>query len=88
LPTALATSLAGRNITQRLLFITFCVSRRRREMYTGHARLRVSVLLCVSMSLAAFPQCMDPDVTLVSGRGPPSCALLSGFAIDARVLLL
>ena len=30
-------------------FITFRVSRRRREMYTGHARLSVSVCLYVSV---------------------------------------
>jgi len=35
--------------------------------------------------------CTDPDVTWGRGRGcpvPPSCALLGGFAIDARVALL
>jgi len=38
--------------------ITFRVSRRRREMYIGHARLClcvcVSVCVCISLSLAAF----------------------------------
>jgi len=39
-------------------FITFRVSRRRREMYTGHARL------CVCLSAAACPHYRtDPDVT-------------------------
>ena len=28
--------------------ITFCLSRRRREMYCGHARLCVCLCLCVS----------------------------------------
>jgi len=40
--------------------ITFRVSRRRREMYCGHARLCVSVCLCA----AACPHyCTEPDVT-------------------------
>jgi len=41
-----------------LSFITLRVSRRRREMYTGHGRL------CVCVSLAAFAHyCTDPGVT-------------------------
>jgi len=45
------------------------------------------------MSEAACPHYRtDPDVTWGSGRGcllvPPSCALLGGFAIGARVALL
>ena len=49
-----------------------------------------SVCLSVCLSLAAFLHyCTDPDVTLGSGKGvPPSCALLGGFAIGARVSLL
>ena len=56
------------------------MSRRRREMYCGHARL------CVHLFLAAFPHyCTDPDVTLGNGRGPVySYALLGRFAIVAR----
>jgi len=66
------------------LVITFCVNRRRRKMYCGHVRL------CVCLSAAVRPHyCMDPDVTWGRGRGcPPSCALLGGFAIGARVALL
>jgi len=30
-------------------FITFCVSRRRRKMYCGHARLCVCVSVCLSV---------------------------------------
>jgi len=61
----------------------FRVSRRRREVYCGHARL------CACLSLAAFPHyCTDPDVTWGNGRVPTSCALLGGFAIGARVSLL
>jgi len=64
--------------------ITFRVSRSRREMYIGHARLCVCLL-----SIAAFPHyCMDPDVTWGMVGVPPSCALLGGFAIGARVSLL
>ena len=48
------------------LFITLRVSRRRCEMYCGHARL------CVCLSTAAcLHYCMDPDVTWGSGRGCP-----------------
>ena len=69
--------------------VTFCVSRRRREMYTGHGRLCVC-LSVICLSLAAFPHyCADPDVTWRNGTGvPSSCALLGGFAIGARVSLL
>ena len=48
------------------IFITFHVSRRRREMYSGHGHL------CVSLSLASCPHyCTDPDVTWGNGRGAP-----------------
>jgi len=55
-------------------FITFCVSRRRRKMYCGHARLCVCLSVCMSvcLSAAACPHyCTDPDVTWGSGRGCP-----------------
>ena len=44
----------------------------------------------VCLSAVARPHyCTDPDITRVSGRDcPPSCALLGGFAIGARVSLL
>jgi len=46
--------------------ITFCVSRRRRKMYCGHARL------CVCLSTAVCPHyCTDSDVTWRHGRGCP-----------------
>ena len=46
--------------------ITVCVSRRRRKMYCGHARM------CVCLSAAVRPHyCMDPDVTWEHGRGCP-----------------
>ena len=46
--------------------ITFCVSRRRRKMYCGHA------CLCVCLSAAVRPHyCTDPDVTWGHGRGCP-----------------
>ena len=58
-------------------FITFRVSRRRREMYCVHARLSICVSVCVSVSAAACPHyCTDPDATYGSDREcPPSCAL-------------
>jgi len=67
-------------------FITFRVSRRRREIYCGHARL------CVCLSVAAclhYCSCTDSDVTWWSGREgmPLSCTLLGGFPIGARVAL-
>ena len=54
--------------------ITFCVSRRRRKMYCGHARLCVCVSVCVSVCLSAAVcphYCTDPDVTWGSGSGCP-----------------
>ena len=58
--------------TVDLLVIIFRVSRRRREMYCGHARL--CVCLCVSVCLtgaACLHYCTDLDVTWGSGRGCP-----------------
>ena len=75
------------------LFITFCVSRRRRKMYCGHARLCVCLCVCLSVCLSVRGR----TPTLLHGTGcnleawqrlPPSCALLGGFAIRARVALL
>jgi len=69
-----------------LCLVTFRVSRRPREMYCGHARLCVCLCVCLSVR-ARMP-------TLLHGPGcnlgewsamPPSCALLGGFAIGARV---
>jgi len=48
--------------------ITFRVSRSRREMYCGHARLCVCVWLSAAACLHYFT---DPDVTWGSGRGLP-----------------
>ena len=55
-----------------LSIFTFRVSRRRREMYCGHARLCVCVCVCVCLSAAAcLHYCTDRDVTWGSGRGCP-----------------
>jgi len=54
--------------------ITFCVSRRRRKMYSGHARLCVCLCVCLSVCLSAAVRphyCTDPDVTWGCGRGCP-----------------
>ena len=58
--------------------ITFCVSRRRRKMYCGHASLCVCVCACVFVCLSVCLSaticphyCTDPDVTWGSGRGCP-----------------
>ena len=49
---------------------TFCVSRRRRKMYCGHARLCLRVCVCVCLSAAACPHYWtDPDETWDSGKG-------------------
>ena len=46
--------------------VTFCVSRRRRKMYCGHARLCVCLSVCLSVYLSAAActhHCTVPDVT-------------------------
>jgi len=44
--------------------ITFRVSRRRREMYCGHARLCVCLCVCLCLfAVACLHYCTDPDVT-------------------------
>ena len=56
------------------VIFTFCVSRRRRKMYCGHARLCVCVSVCLSVCLYAAIRphyCTDPDVTWGRGRGCP-----------------
>ena len=62
-----------------LLLITFCVSRRRREMYCGHARLCVCVSVCPRPH--AYTLCTDPDVTWGSGRG---CPLVVHYWVDLQ----
>jgi len=61
--------------------ITFCVSRRRRKMYCGYARLCVCVSVC--LSAAACPHyCTDAYVTSAdSGRG---CPLVVYFWADLQ----
>jgi len=59
---------SSRTLLTRKALVTFCVSRRRRKMYCGHARLCV----CVCLSAAVRPHyCTDPDVTRGRGRGCP-----------------
>jgi len=62
--------------------MTFCVSRRRRKMYCGHARV------CLSVRGRMPTLLHGPGCNLVVVGIPPSCALLGGFAIGARVALL
>ena len=64
-----------------LITITFRMSRRRREMYSGHGRLSVR---------GRMPTLLHgPGCNLGEWYGvPPSCALQGGFAIGARVALL
>ena len=38
------------------IVITFCVSRRRRKMYCGHARLCVCLCVCLSVCLSVCPR--------------------------------
>jgi len=66
--------------------ITFRVSRRRREMYCGHAR---SLYVCLSLRGHMRTLLHGPRCNLGEWYGmTPSCALLGGFAIGARVALL
>jgi len=63
-----------------VLVITFCVSRRRRKMYCGHARL--CVYLCACLSADVRPHyCTDPDVTWGRGR---SCPLVVNYWADLQ----
>ena len=75
-----------------LLFITFRASRRRREMYIGHARLShcVSAYVCVCLSVPRRIPTLLYGVGCNSGngRGAPSCAVSGGSEIGARVSLL
>jgi len=67
--------------------VTFCLRRRRRKMYCGHARLLcvcVCVCLCPSVCLSAAVRphyCTDPNVTWRSGRG---CPLLMHYWADLQ----
>jgi len=51
-------------------FITYRVSRRRREMYCGHPRLCVCLSVCL-FAAACLHCCTDLDVTWESGRRYP-----------------
>ena len=65
--------------------ITFRVSRRRRKMYCGHARLCVCLCVCLSVSLsaAACPHyCTEPDVTW--GGSGRSCPLVVHYWADSQ----
>ena len=65
--------------------ITFCVSR------IDDAKCIVVTRVCVSVCLSGAVRphyCTDPDVTWGMVEAAPSCALLGGFAIGARVALL
>ena len=64
--------------------VTFRVSRRRCEMYIGHARLCV----CLSVPRRKSTLLHGHGCNLGEWYGAPSCALLGWFAIGARVSLL
>jgi len=59
-------------------------------MYCGHARLSVCVCVCVCPSVRGRTPMLlhGPGCNLGTCFLPPSCALLSGFVISARVALL
>ena len=72
-PLSSASGLSQRraaNPLSRNPLVTFRVSRRRREMYCGHARLCACLSLCLSAA-ACLHYCTDSDVTWSSGRGCP-----------------
>jgi len=70
-------------LTDVCTLLTFCVSRRRREMYIDHARLCVCMSVCVCLSLAACPHyCTDPDVTWGNGRS--LCPLVVHYLADLQ----
>ena len=64
-----------------LCLVTFCMSRRRRKMYCGHARLCVCVCVCVCLSVCLSVRglrprhCTDQDVTWERGRGCRLCTI-------------
>ena len=58
--------LSSRPLPYDYSIVTFCVSRRRRKMYCGHARLSV----CLSAAVRPH-YCTDPDVTWGHVRGCP-----------------
>ena len=69
--------------------ITFCMSRRRCKMYCDHVRLCVCLCVCVSVRGHMPTVLHGPRCNIGAWlRLPPSCALLGGFAIGARVALL
>jgi len=72
------------NLVYLTYAITFCVSRRRRKMYCGHAHLCVCVCVCLSVCLSAGVRplyCTDPDVTWGRGRG---CSLVVHYWADLQ----
>jgi len=56
------------------------VSRRRREMYSGHARLCVCLSVCLS-AVTCPHYCMEPDVTWGDSRG---CRLVVHYRADLQ----
>ena len=50
--------------------VTFLASRRRREMYTGHAHLCVCLFVCLSAAACQHYSTVS-DVTCGNGRGCP-----------------
>jgi len=65
---AIRITLTSATTTTVIRLITFCMSRRRRQMYCGHARLCVCMSVCLSASVCPH-YCTDPDVTWRRGRG-------------------
>ena len=69
-----------------LKIITFRVSRKRREMSFGRARLCVCVSVCLFVRGRMPTLLHEPGCNLGEWQGmPPSCALLGEFAIGARL---
>jgi len=65
------------------LIITFCVSRKRREMYYGHVRLSVCLSVCLSLSVhSGMPALLHgPGCNLGSGK---ECPLVVHYWVDLQ----
>jgi len=75
-------TLRQQNKTEpKLKLVTFCVSRRRRKMYSGHASLCVWLSVCVSLRGCMPTLLHGPGCNLGNGRG---CSLVVQYWADLQ----